>query len=105
MYKTCIIFPARPGGPVAYKFMTGAAPLLLAKPHSAIYKRGKFATKNLWVTPHCDEERWPAGNYMLMSKGGEGLAQWAEQVTFGGCHPGLVQICSFGAIAVVAGVG
>ena len=35
--------------------MPQAAPVLLAKPDSVIAKRGAFATKNLWVTPHADE--------------------------------------------------
>ena len=37
--------------------MPQAAPLLLAKPDSAIAKRGAFAQKNLWVTPHSDQVR------------------------------------------------
>ena len=43
------------GQPVAFKLVPmGAAPLLLAKPYSSIAKRGAFATKSLWVTPHMD---------------------------------------------------
>jgi len=45
------------GSPVAWKLMPQAAPLLLAKPDSAIAKRGAFAQKNLWVTPHSDQVR------------------------------------------------
>ena len=39
--------------------MPQAAPVLLAKPDSAIAKRGAFAQKNLWVTPHADAVRAP----------------------------------------------
>jgi hypothetical protein len=39
---------------VAYKLMPMAGPLLLAAPSSGIAKRGAFATKALWVTPHQD---------------------------------------------------
>ena len=40
------------GTPIAYKMMVNAAPQLLALPGSLLAKRGEFATKNLWVTPH-----------------------------------------------------
>jgi len=53
--KACI--PVRAESPVAWKLMPQAAPLLLAKPDSAIAKRGAFAQKNLWVTPHSDQVR------------------------------------------------
>lgn len=59
--------------------MPSTAPTLLAKPYSSIAKRGTFATKNLWVTPHADTERWPAGDYPLQGKGGEGLPAWTQQ--------------------------
>ena len=55
------------------------APLLLAAESSSISLRGTFATRNLWVTPHSDEEGYPAGNYTLQSKGGEGLKTWTAQ--------------------------
>lgn len=60
--------------------MPAGGPTLLAKPDSGIALRGAFSTKNLWVTPHSDEERWPAGDYTIQSVGGEGLAKWTEQV-------------------------
>ena len=53
-----------------------ASPLLLATPESLLTSRGAFATKSLWVTPHSDSERWPAGDYTIQSDGGEGLAKW-----------------------------
>ena len=43
------------GKPVAYKLMPTQAPLLLAAPSSSIAKRGVFATRSLWVTPHRDD--------------------------------------------------
>ena len=48
----------------------------LAAPTSSLAARGAFATRALWVTPHRDEERWPAGDYPMQSEGGEGLAAW-----------------------------
>lgn len=65
---------------MAYKLMPNPAPTLLAKPYSLIAKRGLFATKHLWVTPHKEEERYPSGDWVLQGKGGEGLEQWVKQV-------------------------
>ena len=59
--------------------MTNAAPLMLATPSSLLQARGGFALKNIWVTPHNDDERWPAGSYTIQSKGGEGLPEWVKQ--------------------------
>ena len=68
------------GQPVGYKllpFTRGPAhPVLLTGEASAVTARGQFATKHLWVTPHSDEERWPAGDYTIQSSGGEGLPAW-----------------------------
>jgi primary-amine oxidase len=64
--------------PVAWKLMVPAAPLLIATPESLLTARGAFATKSLWVTPHSDEERWPAGNYTIQSEGGQGLSAFTE---------------------------
>lgn len=61
--------------------MPKPAPTLLAKPYSLIAKRGLFATKHLWVTPHKEEERYPSGDWVLQGKGGEGLEQWVKQVS------------------------
>ena len=36
-------------------------PTLLTGPDCAVTRKGEFATQNLWVTPHADDERWPAG--------------------------------------------
>jgi hypothetical protein len=68
------------GKPVAYKLMTSTGPTMLATPKSLLQARGGFALKNIWVTPHTDSERWPAGDYTIQSKGGEGLPLWTKQV-------------------------
>lgn len=62
--------------PVAWKLVAPPGPLLLATPGSALTKRGAFATKTLWVTPHGDDEKWPAGDYTMQSEGGDGLPKW-----------------------------
>lgn len=64
------------GKPVAYTLLPAACPLLLAPPGSAIAHKAQFATKHLWVTPHSDEERFPAGDYPLQHPGGDGLPAW-----------------------------
>lgn len=46
---------------------------LLASETSLVGKRGAFARHALWVTPHSDDEKWPAGNYTVQSSGGEGI--------------------------------
>jgi primary-amine oxidase len=65
------------GEPVGYKlvpFTRGAAmPNLLTGPNSAVTKKGEFATKNLWVTPYADDEKWPAGEFTIQGASGEGL--------------------------------
>ena len=68
------------GKAVAYKLVPDISPTILAKPYSLIAKRGHFASKHLWVTPHQDQERYPAGDWVLQSKGGEGLEKWVKQV-------------------------
>ena len=76
------------GKPVAWKLMPQQAPLLLAADSSSISQRGTFATRNLWVTPHADAEAFPAGNYTIQSKGGEGLKAWtAANRSLGGADP------------------
>ena len=68
------------GKPVAYKLMATPNPIILADPNSTIGRRAIFATKNLWVTPHSESERFPAGDYTLGSKGNVGLSEWTKQV-------------------------
>lgn len=89
------------GKPVAWKIMAQPCPLLLAKPGSGIHSRGGFATKHLWVTPHSDEERWPAGDYTIQdaatSKGGLGLPEWTKKNRFCGAGADPVVWLTLGA--------
>ena len=68
------------GKPVAYKLVPTPNPFVFADPNSMIGRRAQFAMKNLWVTPHSDAERYPAGDYTIGSKGGVGLTEWTKQV-------------------------
>ena len=71
---------AATGKPVAYKLVGTPNPLVFAHPQSMIGQRAQFAFKNLWVTPHSDQERYPAGDYTIGSHGGAGLSEWTKQV-------------------------
>ena len=68
---------------VGYKlvpFTRGASqPVLLTGPECAVTKKGEFATKNLWVTPHADDERFPAGEFTPQGGPGQGLPEWTER--------------------------
>ena len=67
---------------VGYKlvpFTRGASqPVLLTGSECAVTKKGEFATKNLWVTPHDDSERFPAGEFTPQGAPGQGLPKWTE---------------------------
>lgn len=65
--------------PVAWKVLVNASPLLLATSKSSLVTRGGFATKNLWVTPYSEKERWPAGDYPMQSHERQGLPVWTAQ--------------------------
>jgi primary-amine oxidase len=68
------------GKPTAYKllpFTRGPAqPTMLMDPSSAVAKKGAFAMEHLWVTPHADDERYPAGEYTPQGNGSVGLTDW-----------------------------
>ena len=55
------------GVPVAWKLIPAATPPVYADPSNEHARRGAFATKQLWVTPHSDDERWPAGDCLNAS--------------------------------------
>ncbi|KAL0041485.1 hypothetical protein WJX79_005084 [Trebouxia sp. C0005] len=69
------------GAPVAYKLMPAATPPMYAHPSSSHGRRGIFAAKHLWVTPHSEEERWPAGMFPLQGPGeySRGIVEWTQQ--------------------------
>ncbi|PNH10594.1 Copper amine oxidase 1, partial [Tetrabaena socialis] len=86
--------------PVAYKLVPAAHPPLLALPGSIICKKGHFATRQLWVTPHNDRQSWPAGDYVFGAKDCTGLAMWTrEDAPLEGADP--VVWYSFGVTHIV----
>jgi primary-amine oxidase len=71
------------GKPTAYKlvpFTRGPAqPIMLVDPTSMVAKKGAFARAHLWVTPHADDERFPAGEYTPQGDGSVGLPDWTAK--------------------------
>ncbi|WP_243657655.1 primary-amine oxidase [Parafrankia sp. BMG5.11] len=65
------------GRPVAYRLVPGHTAPLLAHPDSHQAARGRFASRNLWVTAHDERERYAAGRYPNQNAGNEGLPQYA----------------------------
>lgn len=69
----------RTGVPVGFKLAPAPTPPMYAHPTNEHARRGAFATKQLWVTPYSDDEKWPAGKYPL---GGDmaGIEAWTSLV-------------------------
>lgn len=67
------------GKPTGYKLETGSAVQPFTHPDSPSGKRGGFVYNHIWVTPFSPEERFPAGDFVNLSKGGEGLPEWTKQ--------------------------
>ncbi|MCX5336527.1 primary-amine oxidase [Streptomyces sp. NBC_00140] len=63
----------RLGEDVAYALHPEGQPTLLANPSSVIAKRGAFATRHLWATQYDPAQKWPAGEIVNQSPGGDGL--------------------------------
>lgn len=86
--------------PVGYKLVPSAHPPLLAQPTSLTAHKGWFASKQLWVTPFAEEQRWPAGAYVVGAKECSGLKEWtAEDANLQGSDP--VIWYSFGVTHIV----
>ena len=57
-----------------------AAPAMMMQPSSLVYRRARFATHNLWVTPYEDDQMFPAGKHVVQSQTCLGLAEWTKEV-------------------------
>ncbi len=53
---------------------------MMAGPTSLVARRALFATRQLWVTPHADAQRYPAGEHVVQSTRCLGLAEWTQKV-------------------------
>lgn len=67
--------------PVAYRLMPAASPAMMAGPTSLVARRALFATRQLWVTPHHDAQRYPSGEHVVQSTRCLGLAEWTQKDT------------------------
>eukprot|EP00798_Chlamydomonas_sp_ICE-L_P020186 gene20186-26925_t len=86
--------------PVAFKLIPAAHPPLLAVEGSAIREKAFFAAHNLFVTPHSDDQLFPAGDYVFGAATCTGLHQWtAADAPLVGADPVLWY--SFGVTHVV----
>ena len=68
-----------PATKAGYMLIPGENAIPYASPTSWIRRRAGFLDAQFWVTPFDTEERYPAGNYVYQSKGGEGLPAWTKQ--------------------------
>jgi primary-amine oxidase len=68
------------GVPVAWKLVPAPSPPVYAHASNEHARRGAFATKQLWVTPHSDDEKWPAGEYPLMAGDNNNILTWTGLV-------------------------
>jgi primary-amine oxidase len=66
----------RLGKPTGWVLYPEGGPLLLADADSDIAKRAAYTTKHLWVTPYEPDERYPAGDFVNLHRGGAGLPAW-----------------------------
>ncbi|GLB66767.1 primary-amine oxidase [Arthrobacter mangrovi] len=69
----------RLGDPVGYKLHPQGQPMLLADSASSVARRAAFATKDLWVTRHAEEERYPTGDFVNQHAGDAGLPAYMAQ--------------------------
>lgn len=68
----------RSGHP-GYLLLPGENSPAFAQADSVVRRRASFLDGQFWVTPFAAGERYPAGDYPLLSAGGEGLAKWTKQ--------------------------
>jgi primary-amine oxidase len=67
------------GQPTGYKLIVQGGPVMLAQDGSSVQQRGGFASKHVWVTPFCQEEKYASGDYPNVSAGGDGLPRYIAQ--------------------------
>lgn len=60
--------------------MPAPSPPVYADPSNEHHRRGAFATKQLWVTPHSDDEKFPAGDYPVMAGDTNNILNWTSLV-------------------------
>ena len=67
------------GNPVSYEVLAANHARLLLDPQDWPARRARYLQHDLWVTPYQPGERYAAGEYVLGSRGDDGLAVWAAR--------------------------
>ncbi len=67
------------GTPVGYKLIPGGAFPPMLDRASPAFQRAEVIGHTLWVTPYRADERWPCGEFPVLSERDQGLARWTEQ--------------------------
>jgi primary-amine oxidase len=67
------------GNPVSYEVLAANHARLLLDPEDWPAQRARFLQHDVWVTPYAPEERYAGGEYILGSRGDDGLAVWAAK--------------------------
>jgi primary-amine oxidase len=67
------------GNPVSYEVLAFNHARLLLDPADWPARRARYLQHDLWVTPYEPAERYAAGEYVLASRGDDGLAVWTAR--------------------------
>jgi primary-amine oxidase len=67
------------GNPVSFEVLAANHARLIIDRTDWPAKRARFLEHDVWVTPYAPTERYAAGQYLLGSKGDDGLAVWAAR--------------------------
>jgi primary-amine oxidase len=62
---------------VSYEVLANNHARLLLDPDDWPARRARYLQQDLWVTPYTPAERYAAGDFVLASRGDDGLAVWA----------------------------
>jgi len=66
------------GYPVGYEIVPGENATSLLLPEDYPQRRAGFTDYQLWVTRYQENERYAAGDYPTLSRGGDGLPAWTK---------------------------
>jgi primary-amine oxidase len=67
------------GNPVSYELMASTHARLSIDPEDWPARRARFLRHDIWVTPFAPAERHAAGDYLVGSRGDDGLFVWSER--------------------------
>jgi primary-amine oxidase len=67
------------GNPVSYEVMATSHARLSLDPEDWPAKRASFLKHDVWVTAFAPTERYAGGEYMVTSRGNDGLLTWSER--------------------------